>query len=92
MRFCFLTFLFLKPIAKRMQTIFRHGFLFWKHKTVSKTGYQTGSRLCLPANEKLTRKAGARKSNTSKTPDLFCFLCSEMKRLRRDMSVFTLKT
>jgi hypothetical protein len=28
-----------------MQTIFRHGFLFWKQKTVSKTGYQTGSRV-----------------------------------------------
>jgi hypothetical protein len=47
MRFCFLTFLFLKPIAKRMQTIFRHGFLFWKQKTVSKTGYQTGSNFSL---------------------------------------------
>jgi hypothetical protein len=28
MRFCFLTFLFLKRVAKRTVSVFKHGFLF----------------------------------------------------------------
>jgi hypothetical protein len=35
--------LFLKPIAKRLATVVKRGFLFWNRKHVSKIGYQTGS-------------------------------------------------
>jgi hypothetical protein len=49
-------------------------------------------RLCLPTNDKLTHKPGARKSHTSKTPDFFFSLCSEMKRSRERDGRVTLET
>jgi hypothetical protein len=40
----------LKKVAKHTPFVLKHDFLFWKQKTVSKTGCQTGSnspdRIC----------------------------------------------
>jgi len=43
--FCFLTFLFLKPIAKHLVTVVKHVLLFWKQKTCFQNSNQTGSKL-----------------------------------------------
>lgn len=72
MRFCFLIILFLKPVAKRTVSIFKHGFLFWKQSKTEnrlpKKALTAAIEVCGSPKSRSRRRLGQRllqKPNTN---------------------------